>query len=436
MKICSWDVGITHLAYCIMGYEPDDKIKFPIYGWKNINLINKKSLICNQPLKKKKKKKDKDKDTCITYCPKKAKYVVTIDDQEIGYCGSHKKNYIQNNTNDDKIFFINADKGKTCSDKIKKDNSDCTKNPSHYRLDESTGSKIYYCTIHKKKYDIDNDDNKIYKLIKESIYDKKYKCIYVNKNKKMCLKNAQYFDANELYCTTHVNKIKNKENYKPIKELQTDIRCVHNLKNKKLCGKNATYYKTQKDSQNLKDIFYCTTHKNSSLTTEKEDSVLQLVTKKKANKVSIDLVLKQLMIKLDEIPELLQVDKIIIENQPSLKNPKMKTVSSALYSYFLIRGIIDKNKTKSTIEAIKFISPSNKLKVDADNTLKVLSKAQNSDIKYKLTKSLGIKYCKQLIQHDINSIILFNKLTETDKPDDLCDAMLQGAYYLSIKSTK
>ena len=42
MIICSWDVGITHMAYCIMEYAPDnDKIKFPIHGWNNINLINK-----------------------------------------------------------------------------------------------------------------------------------------------------------------------------------------------------------------------------------------------------------------------------------------------------------------------------------------------------------------------------------------------------------
>ena len=91
--------------------------------------------------------------------------------------------------------------------------------------------------------------------------------------------------------------------------------------------------------------------------------------KNKVNKVSIDDILKQLINKLDEIPEILQVNKIIIENQPSLKNPKMKTIASALYTYFLMRGIVDKEKTKSIIKEIHFISPSNKLKVDENNTI-------------------------------------------------------------------
>jgi hypothetical protein len=53
----------------------------------------------------------------------------------------------------------------------------------------------------------------------------------------------------------------------------------------------------------------------------------------------------------------LDVEEVLIENQPSLKNPNMKTIATLLYSYFVFRGIIDKEKTKSKIENIKFISP-------------------------------------------------------------------------------
>ena len=42
--------------------------------------------------------------------------------------------------------------------------------------------------------------------------------------------------------------------------------------------------------------------------------------------------------KLQEIPELLNVDYVVIENQPSLKNPQMKSIQMILYSYFLIMG--------------------------------------------------------------------------------------------------
>jgi hypothetical protein len=162
-----------------------------------------------------------------------------------------------------------------------------------------------------------------------------------------------------------------------------------------------------------------------------DKNTVKLIKKNKVNKISIDFILKKLIEKLDEIPELLQVDKIIIENQPSLKNPKMKTISSALYTYFLIRGIIDKNITNSKITNIHFISPSNKLKVNENNTIMVLSKVNQADKKYKLTKSLGIKYCKQLIQNDENAKTIFNEISKKHKIDDMCDAMLQGAYYLS-----
>lgn len=403
MIICSWDVGITHLAYCIMEYKPDSEIKFPIYGWKNINLINKTPLICNQPLKNKN-----------IFCQKNAKYVVTINNNKIGYCGSHKKNYINNiDNNNCNTFFINTDKDKLCC--FIKNNINCSKKPTYYRIDKN---KIYYCSIHKKKYDLDIGDNK-YKLIKGSKFDKQVKCTYNN-----CLKNAinyNEFDKNEILCNVH-KKIVEKNTKTTFNLIQITNKC-----NIDKCLKNAIYY------NELNNNFYCTQHKNSLLLKEKDETVLQLVKKNKANKVSIDYILKQLIIKLDEIPELLKVDKVIIENQPSLKNPKMKTVSTALYTYFLIRGIIDKEKTNSKIQEINFISPSNKLKVDQNNTLKVLSKTDN-DKKYKLTKSLGIKYCKQLIKNDNNSIKLLEELTKKDKPDDLCDAMLQGAYYLSIKS--
>lgn len=411
MIICSWDVGITHLAYCIMKYEPDnDKIKFPIYGWKIINLINKKPLVCNQPLKKKNVK---------AFCTKNAKYVVTIDDKDIGYCGAHKKNYINHIDENDDIFFINTDKNKLCCSK-KKDNTNCTKKPSYYRLD---GNKIYYCTAHKKKYDLENSGED-YKQIKGS----KYLCVYKNNKGKGCSKNATYLcesDKNIVYCTIHKKKMEKANGLKYCLLNKKIIKCCDLNKNKKQCDKKATFYNKNK--------FYCANHKNKLILKKKDDGVLQLVKKKKANKVKIDHILKQLMIKLDEIPELLQVDTVIIENQPSLKNPRMKTVSSALYTYFLLRGIIDKEITKSKINDIKFISPSNKLKVDENNTLKVLSKAENPDKKYKLTKELSIKYCKQLIQYDTKSVKLFEQLIEENKPDDLCDAMLQGAYYLSKK---
>lgn len=137
---------------------------------------------------------------------------------------------------------------------------------------------------------------------------------------------------------------------------------------------------------------------------------------------------ERLFEKLDaEFKDLGNVTQVLIENQPTLKNPKMKTISSILYSYFIVRGIVDKDKTKSKIEEVKFISPSNKLKVNSKITNSMLKseKTKTNANVYKMTKSLGVKYCKALISDEDNKII-----DQVKKKDDMCDAFLQGFQYL------
>ena len=60
---------------------------------------------------------------------------------------------------------------------------------------------------------------------------------------------------------------------------------------------------------------------------------------------------------------------------------------------------------------------------------KVFKKKTDSKEKYKLTKALGIKYTKQLLK---NSPEWLEHLAKYKKQDDLCDAYLQGRYYLEF----
>ena len=76
-------------------------------------------------------------------------------------------------------------------------------------------------------------------------------------------------------------------------------------------------------------------------------------------KKNTNLLFENIPKKLKECPELLDVDVVIIENQPSLKNPKMKSIQMILYSYFLIMGKVEKGR----VQKIDFCSASNKLKV-------------------------------------------------------------------------
>lgn len=126
-----------------------------------------------------------------------------------------------------------------------------------------------------------------------------------------------------------------------------------------------------------------------------------------------------------------EASEVLIENQPTLKNPKMKTLSAILYSYFVLRGILDKKTTGSKIEEVKFVSPSNKLKVNSTTTDSLIQKekdkkeSKEKNNVYKLTKTLGVKYCRALISEKDDKII-----DQVKKKDDMCDAFLQGFQYL------
>jgi hypothetical protein len=231
------------------------------------------------------------------------------------------------------------------------------------------GLQKYYCKPHSKKIDTSNQDfDKIYNLCEDK---KKNKCNYLIKDK-CCVKYASYVkNENKYFCNIHAKYL----------------------------------YKTKCKSVQLK--------------------VFKLQNSKS---LIFDDVKYSLMMELEKRKELLKADCVVIENQPSFKNPRMKSIASTIYDYYLIRGIIDKQQTNSNITQVKFMSPSNKLKVANEGDTKLLIKVKSTDDTkaYKLTKSLGIKYCIDLITHLPDSLKHFNS---HKKKDDLADAFLQGAYF-------
>jgi len=302
---------------------------------------------------------------------------------------------------------------------------------------------LAYCILKKKednsfeilKWDIINlDENKLLctHITKGKSKEKK---IIVKKGKKSeekevletkiehCNKNAKYSFGAENYCTTHYNAfIKNFNksfDYKKIEESDKNKCCENRCKEfceyifneKNLCNK---HFEKQKKEY-------------LSLNTPKK------VKSQNSNYKSISNLSNYLFKKLDDLKEsFLDVDEVLIENQPSLINPTMKTISALLYSYFTIRGIIDKELTKSNITSVHFISPQNKLKINKDVTDKKLNKENNLKKReeYIITKDLGKKYCKSLIEKEKKYTDI---LENHKKNDDLCDSFLQGFYYLFYK---
>ncbi len=195
---------------------------------------------------------------------------------------------------------------------------------------------------------------------------------------------------------------------------------------KTICGKKSKY--TYIAGQTNNNIF-CNTHGKSEY--KKIQNTYKLVkhTKKAINTMSMDDFLYKLIIELDKRPHLLQCEKVYIENQPTMKNPRMKTISVTLYNFYMIRGMIDKN----IISAVHFMAPSNKLKLADDGDKKELVKVKNDDNEsktYKLTKALGVKYCLEMIRDMPEWVSRFNS---HKKKDDMADCFLQGMYAILNK---
>jgi len=246
-----------------------------------------------------------------------------------------------------------------------------------------------------------------------------------NKKGARCVKKALKFatvdDITKYYCGTHCKNFKSKQS--EILECDKNDKCMHIINNKnnaKICNKKCL--------GKIKNDTYCKTHLNQHSKNLDKQNSLQKVAKKNANELSINMLTIKLFTILNTYPEFLNVDYVLIENQQILNGRTMKTIATLLYSYFNLKGIVDNKRIKE----VKFINPTNKLKVNKNTTddLKIMKKTKNNKEMYNKNKELGILFCKELIKHDaINSKILESHT----KKDDLCDAFLQGYHYIFCK---
>jgi hypothetical protein len=186
------------------------------------------------------------------------------------------------------------------------------------------------------------------------------------------------------------------------------------------------------DIINIIDSFLCETpkckKKATFLTFEKQHACVEHKGKKHeklqtCKTVMVEDLTMNILKSLEARKHLLDIDYVLIENQPSLKNPKMKAVSSCIFNYFLIRGKLDSTRIKSVI----FMSAVNKLKfdlLDNDEKVKELKKTKS----YATNKKLSIIYCQKLIEKNISYKEFFSTYK---KKDDLADSFLQGYYYIN-----
>lgn len=287
---------------------------------------------------------------------------------------------------------------------------------------------LSYCLL---EYDKDSNIGKIIKWeIINLLDDKKqvvYKCqkiIKKKKEEKVCGKGASKYDKseNKYYCNMHSKKIETK-NLIQI----NNIICLNEK-----CIKKVTFL-----TQNPM-LGYCTVHGNKLVN---EGTKLNKIVKKNKTlekKNEMDTISKKLIKELDNREYLLDSDIVLIENQPALKNPKMKSIQMIVYTYFMIRGIVDRDK--ENVMKIQFLLASNKLKIKFNEEIQnnIIQEINNkTKNKYKRHKDLAKKYCEYYLKDNNEQDFKLEKSEKIDwlnffnshkKKDDLADTFLMNIY--------
>ena len=200
--------------------------------------------------------------------------------------------------------------------------------------------------------------------------------------------------------------------------LNTNLRCSVVCRGK-LCNKLAINYAIT----NEKNIGFCENKKCQSIaiSTYSPKNLKKAKIKKIKDIELIDLTTEMIK-KLRQKENLLNVDIVVIENQPVLKNPTMKSIQMVLYSYFLIYGVT----TDKQINNIALFNAGKKLDVYNGPKIELNCKTNS----YTERKKLSIEYTKCILKNKTNKLAFFN---EHKKKDDLADALLQCLTYYKKK---
>lgn len=254
-----------------------------------------------------------------------------------------------------------------------------------------------------------NEDDKTIKILEwnvinllKDVFDKQKKC-------DNCAKVAHFKSKNDEYhfCKKHK---KNIDKEKPLELEKFDKKldkCSLDI-----CKKKVKYL------CNGKKI--CASHKVQLLKEYNKLYKLQKIKVMNCKNFPInDLLMKIIKIFDEKYIQFLLVDIVLIELQPVLKGPKMKTISNHIYSYFLINGVCNSELNMSNVY---YINASNKLKFCKEN--------KNTDIsKYKNRKKTAILNTIFVLEN-LNNERFTDFFNLSKKKDDLSDCLLQCLYFL------
>ena len=203
--------------------------------------------------------------------------------------------------------------------------------------------------------------------------------------------------------------------------LQGGLKCCVNKKGC-ICNKPAVNKVTTSTGNELGFCHLKTCQKEMNGTYNKKQ--IKKYRQKTTKDLSLDEIGSEMYNQLYIKNSLLEVDDIIIENQPVLKNPTMKSIQMLLYSYFLLMKKLSNNPIHYDINlfnARKKLAIYDGPKID-------VSKIKNA---YSKRKYQSVQYTKYFLEkYNANWSDMFNS---NKKQDDLADCYLQGLTYFYNK---
>ena len=170
----------------------------------------------------------------------------------------------------------------------------------------------------------------------------------------------------------------------------------------------------------IKNLSYCLLRDNEIIAWD----LVNLVVDPMIKNNNLTLISPVLFIFLQDKFKQEHIDYIVIENQPVLKNPTMKSIQMLIYSYFTYLQVLE----HKAITGIHFIGASTKVKL-AEKILKekdIVFEKQGA--KYKYNKDIAKKCVSELLNDKEE---LFNFFSSHKKKDDLADCYLLAMVHSS-----
>lgn len=228
------------------------------------------------------------------------------------------------------------------------------------------------------------------------------------------------------YCTVHYKKLTAETVAAETVPIKTGSCACHYMRVDGRCGGKGYYIRP--DNQY---VGYCKAHANllmKGVGLEPPMKLIKVVRDKKTTSLNLTSLAEALYTELGTRPDILKSNTVLLENQPVLKNPTMKTMQVFLYGYYVQNGVMQRSVdtvhcycASKKLDILKFL-PIERIRAITDE-LKTI-KGQ-----YTRNKRMAIRICEYLIETATNAEEIRTLFADKKKQDDLADSMLMTLHY-------